>query len=151
MLRAARPSKGPIIAVGVLGLALVVAVVALVSGGGSTKRPPPPPVAQPVTPDAAVIVAVAPVVTDVAPAAEPDAGLARSPAPGPPGLLTVDATPWGTVSLDGRPIGETPLANVKGPAGSHQLLVRNPDTGRVERRTVKIESGRATALKVDLR
>ena len=40
-----------------------------------------------------------------------------------PGRLFVSATPWGTVYVDGRPIGNTPLINAQIPAGSHVIRI----------------------------
>jgi serine/threonine-protein kinase len=56
--------------------------------------------------------------------AAPDAGT-RDVAPRPTGTatLTVGATPWGTVLLDGKPIGRTPIDHVPVPAGHHVVSV----------------------------
>ena len=53
-----------------------------------------------------------------------DAG-SRDVAPRPTGTatLTVGATPWGTVLLDGKPIGRTPIDHVPVPAGHHVVTV----------------------------
>jgi serine/threonine-protein kinase len=53
-----------------------------------------------------------------------DAGT-RDVAPRPTGTatLTVGATPWGTVLLDGKPIGRTPIDRVAVPAGHHVVSV----------------------------
>jgi len=49
---------------------------------------------------------------------------ASAPAPIPdPGLLSVNAIPWGSVYLDGRPIGNTPLIDLTVSAGQHRLRV----------------------------
>jgi hypothetical protein len=34
-------------------------------------------------------------------------------------LLNVNARPWANVWLDGRAVGETPLANLRVPVGEH--------------------------------
>jgi serine/threonine-protein kinase len=67
------------------------------------------------------------------------------------GSLSVDAAPWGTVHLDGRAVGETPIAELKVSAGPHVLIVKNPDTGRTVQQTVVIRAGKATPVTVDLR
>jgi serine/threonine protein kinase len=56
--------------------------------------------------------------------AAPDAG-PHDVAPRPAGTatLTVGATPWGTVLLDGKPIGRTPIDHVSVPAGHHVVSV----------------------------
>lgn len=64
--------------------------------------------------------------------------------------LNVNASPWANVWLDGRPIGETPLANLRVPAGEHELIFRHPDLG--ERRVLAVvEAGGTTRVTVDLR
>ncbi len=76
---------------------------------------------------AAVIVAVAavagagllyrvgePVATKPPPAA---------PAPLDPGRLSVNATPWGEVFVDGQRVGQTPLVNLELPPGRHRLRI----------------------------
>ena len=40
-----------------------------------------------------------------------------------PGRLFVNSSPWGTVYVDGRPIGNTPLLNALIPAGIHSIRV----------------------------
>jgi serine/threonine-protein kinase len=65
-------------------------------------------------------------------------------------MLNVNARPWANVWLDGRPVGETPLANLRVPAGEHELIFRHPDLG--ERRVMtRVEPGRTTRVAVDLR
>ncbi|HVH68064.1 MAG TPA: PEGA domain-containing protein [Gemmatimonadales bacterium] len=40
-----------------------------------------------------------------------------------PALLAVNAIPWGSVFIDGRPVGNTPLIDITLPAGTHRLRV----------------------------
>jgi len=40
-----------------------------------------------------------------------------------PGLLSVNAIPWGSVSLDGQPIGNTPQIDRTVAPGRHRLRV----------------------------
>lgn len=68
----------------------------------------------------------------------------------PNGVLHVNAVPWAEVLLDGRRLGETPLANVQVPIGEHELLFRNPQFPE-QRRTVTVTAARPTRLGVDLR
>jgi hypothetical protein len=80
--------------------------------------------------------AVAPPVTTLPPPAAteppPTAGPAREPAravpdvappPVPTGTLFVNATPWGSVYVDGRLVGNTPQTNLRLPAGTYTLRV----------------------------
>ena len=56
----------------------------------------------------------------------------------PKGLLSVNAQPWAQVSVDGKEIGETPLANVSLTVGEHDVVFRHPSEGeRRERVTIR--------------
>ena len=50
------------------------------------------------------------------------------------GTLTISTTPWSSVWLDGRPLGLTPLANIRVRAGRHTLTFRSPNNPPVSRR-----------------
>jgi hypothetical protein len=52
----------------------------------------------------------------------------------------VNATPWGTVSVNGEKLESTPLA-MDLPAGRYRLHVEHPSKGSDDR-LVKIEAGR---------
>ncbi|MCC7007414.1 MAG: hypothetical protein IT184_01215 [Acidobacteria bacterium] len=47
----------------------------------------------------------------------------------PNGRVNINAAPWASVSIDGTAAGDTPLANVSLPAGSHEFLFRHPQLG----------------------
>jgi hypothetical protein len=47
----------------------------------------------------------------------------------PRGTLNVNASPWANVWLDGESLGPTPIANLRIPIGSHELILRHPDLG----------------------
>jgi len=85
----------------------------------------------------------------------PGAALSKTPPAAAPtviqhAMLNVNARPWATVWLDGRPVGETPLANLRVPVGEHELIFRHPDLG--ERRVVAVVgAGGTTRVTVDLR
>jgi hypothetical protein len=68
----------------------------------------------------------------------------------PPGRVNFNATPWAEVWLDGRKLGDTPLANVVLPAGEHELVFRHPDFGE-RRRTAVVPSGGAGRVSIDFR
>jgi hypothetical protein len=53
----------------------------------------------------------------------------------PDGRVSVNAVPWAQVSIDGNPVGETPLANLTLPVGEHQIVFRHPQLGE---RTQKV-------------
>jgi serine/threonine protein kinase len=62
------------------------------------------------------------------------------PAPERPGLLFVNATPWGQLYLDGALIGNTPRANLSVAPGSHTIRVVREGYEPFER-TVRVTSG----------
>ena len=60
----------------------------------------------------------------------------------PDGRLNINASPWAQVWVDGRSVGDTPLANVAVPIGEHDIMFRHPQLG--ERHvTVLVRSGDA--------
>jgi hypothetical protein len=58
----------------------------------------------------------------------------------PNGRLNINATPWAEVTIDGRPAGETPLANLALPIGVHEIVFRHPQLGE-RRQTVVLKTG----------
>lgn len=83
----------PVRSVGGRGAELPAALV-----GGTAAEVPPPPAPAP-----------------SAPVRAPTPPLARQ------GFLTVNATPWAELSVDGRLVGTTPIAELPVPAGRHTL------------------------------
>jgi hypothetical protein len=47
----------------------------------------------------------------------------------PNGSISINALPWAEVSIDGRAVGTTPLANVNIPIGQHNVVWRHPQLG----------------------
>ena len=85
-----------------------------------------------------------------------DAGSHDPPAPGPPAArpepappptsppavtVSINATPWARIEVDGRDLGLTPLGNVRLSAGAHRFRAHLPD-GVVVERTVEIDANR---------
>jgi len=68
----------------------------------------------------------------------------------PHGYLNITSIPWSWVYLGRKKLGQTPLANVKVPAGTHRLFFSNPEGGETFR-TVKVQPGQVTKLRVKLR
>jgi serine/threonine-protein kinase len=66
------------------------------------------------------------------------------------GFLTLDTTPWSTVSTGGRVLGQTPLVAVKLPAGKHTLVLENPDLNLRTSYQVTINAGQTTARRIGL-
>jgi type II secretory pathway predicted ATPase ExeA len=54
--------------------------------------------------------------------------------------LSVNARPWATISLDGTPVGETPLGELSVTPGPHVVSAKLPD-GRVVERAVEARGG----------
>ncbi len=67
----------------------------------------------------------------------------------PDGRLNINALPWARVWVDGKPVGETPLANVEMPVGQHEILFRHPELGE-RRETAMVKSGAVTRISVTL-
>lgn len=101
--------------------------------------PAPPPAAPP--PVAPAEPALEPPVTPAADAA----AVAPPPVPepaAPPAQeleVSINATPWAVVEVDGRVLGETPLGGVRLAPGSYRFRARFPD-GRVSERVIEIDA-----------
>jgi type II secretory pathway predicted ATPase ExeA len=54
--------------------------------------------------------------------------------------LSVNARPWAAISLDGTPVGETPLGELRVTPGPHVVSAKLPD-GRVVERAVEARAG----------
>jgi hypothetical protein len=68
----------------------------------------------------------------------------------PEAALSINATPWAQVWLDGRDLGVTPLGDVTTSIGSHDLVFRHPQFG--EQRVTTVVTARDPArVAVDMR
>ena len=47
----------------------------------------------------------------------------------PKGSLSLNATPWAEVWIDGERAGETPIGNVQLSIGQHEVVFRHPELG----------------------
>jgi PEGA domain len=66
----------------------------------------------------------------------------------PRGTVNINAQPWAEVWIDGKKVGETPLANLSVPLGAREIVFKHPQFG--ERRvTTTIVSGTAAAVTMD--
>ncbi|HVH20477.1 MAG TPA: AAA family ATPase [Myxococcota bacterium] len=104
--------------------------------------PAPPPTVPPPTPEPEPAQVAAPVPEPVpAPAAAP------APAPSPPVMIeiSINASPWALIEIDGREAGETPLGGIAVERGPHRFVVRFPD-GRTVERTVDIDAAHRTLV-----
>ena len=58
----------------------------------------------------------------------------------PNGRVSINAVPWAEVSIDGTPAGQTPLANLSLPIGTHEVVFKHPQFGeRKQTITVKVD------------
>jgi hypothetical protein len=67
----------------------------------------------------------------------------------PEAMVNVNARPWAEVSIDGVPAGQTPLANVALPIGTHEISFRHPQLGERTERIVVTAKG-ANRVSIDL-
>ena len=44
----------------------------------------------------------------------------------PNGRVSINAVPWADVWVDGKPVGQTPIANLSLPIGPHEIVFRHP-------------------------
>jgi hypothetical protein len=76
-------------------------------------------------------------------------GEIRSVSLDPRGRVNLNATPWAEVWLDGKKLGDTPIANLEMPLGIRELIFRHPQFG--ERRVAVTVRGNApAAISVDM-
>lgn len=64
--------------------------------------------------------------------------------------LSINALPWAEVSMDGTPIGETPIGNRAVPIGRHEIVFRHPELGE-RRQTVDVTLLAPARVSVDMR
>jgi serine/threonine-protein kinase len=77
-------------------------------------------------------------------------GVARLKVTPPQRPVHINALPWARVTVDGKPVGETPLGNLPMTVGSHVIVFRNPDFPE-RRETVVVKTDGTTRISVDLR
>ena len=66
------------------------------------------------------------------------------------GSVSVRATPWARVSLDGRPVGTTPIRRTSVSPGPHTIRLECPPLGRRVEATFRVEAGRSIDVTADL-
>ncbi len=79
---------------------------------------------------------------------EIEPGEERSISIQPTGTLNANAVPWAEVWMDGKKIGDTPMAGVQVPLGTHEVTFKNPQFPE-RRTTVTINATKPTAASVD--
>ena len=69
--------------------------------------------------------------------------------PLPKGSLSLNATPWAEVWIDGQKVGETPIGNLSLPVGPHEIVFKNPDLGE-QHHAATVTATAPVRLSVDL-
>lgn len=67
----------------------------------------------------------------------------------PNGRISINAVPWASVTIDGTPAGDTPLANLALPIGTHEIVFRHPQFGE-QRQTVVVKAEGLTRVSASL-
>ena len=57
------------------------------------------------------------------------------------GVLRINTRPWSKVSVDGVPAGNTPQMNIKVSAGTHTIMLENPEFGIKQKLTLSVKPG----------
>ncbi|MEZ4820522.1 MAG: PEGA domain-containing protein [Bdellovibrionota bacterium] len=66
------------------------------------------------------------------------------------GSLSVSATPWAQVIVDGDVVGPSPILNHALQIGAHEVILRHPDFDDVKK-SITIEEGQNSKIIIDLR
>ncbi len=64
--------------------------------------------------------------------------------------VAINAIPWAEVTIDGRPVGQTPLGALTVPIGPHVVVLRHPRFGEKTIRTT-VRAGEPARISVDMR
>jgi hypothetical protein len=67
----------------------------------------------------------------------------------PKNTLSINALPWADITLDGQPVGQTPLGNLSVTIGNHEVVWRHPQLGE-RHETVKVTAGAPVRAGMDL-
>jgi len=67
----------------------------------------------------------------------------------PKGVVSLNAVPWATVSIDGAVVGETPIGNLPVAIGPHEIVFTNPQFGE-QRRTIDVTLKTPVRTSIDL-
>jgi Domain of unknown function (DUF4388)/PEGA domain len=65
------------------------------------------------------------------------------------GYLQVVVRPWAEVAIDGRPVGQTPMAKLEVVPGQHTVTLTHPEAGE-RREVVQIRAGETSHVRVTL-
>lgn len=67
----------------------------------------------------------------------------------PNGTVSINASPWADVFLDGRSVGSTPIGNLSVPVGTHEIIWRHPQLGE-RRQSVRVGARTPVRVGMDL-
>jgi hypothetical protein len=67
----------------------------------------------------------------------------------PDGQISINASPWAQVLIDGKPVGETPIANLPLPIGEREIVFRHPQFGE-RRQTLLVKAGAHARVSANL-
>jgi serine/threonine-protein kinase len=67
----------------------------------------------------------------------------------PRGHVNLNAPPWAEVWIDGRKVGDTPIANLQLPLGVREVTFRHPQFGE-RRATVTVKGNAPAAISIDM-
>ena len=73
----------------------------------------------------------------------------RLPVALPKGSISLNATPWAEVWIDGEKVGETPIGNYAVTIGPHEIVFKNPDLGE-QHHAATVTAATPVKLSVDL-
>jgi len=68
----------------------------------------------------------------------------------PQAAVNLNAVPWADVTIDGKAMGQTPIANLMLPIGTHQVVFQHPQFGE-KQATVTVSLQEAARVAVDMR
>jgi eukaryotic-like serine/threonine-protein kinase len=75
---------------------------------------------------------------------------APKPRPASKGTLELRVRPYATVFIDGKKVGDTPMAPMELTVGTHEVKLTNPDLAKTVTRTVRVKPQEPTLLKINL-
>ena len=67
----------------------------------------------------------------------------------PKGILSLNATPWANVTIDGESVGETPIGNLSLTIGPHEVVFTNPQLGE-QRRVITVSERDPRRFSIDM-
>jgi hypothetical protein len=68
----------------------------------------------------------------------------------PNGNVSINATPWAEVFVDGQRVGETPIGNLSIPIGPHEVVFRHPQFGE-KRHAISVTMQGTTRVVMDMK